>query len=238
MDNLKKIKEFWCKKANNFYVHIDLGEKKKGYIDLLKSQIDFNIFRDKVVIDFGCGGGILFDLIKDNCKQYIGYDISKKVIDFCKKKFEKYKNCEFIEINNFNFNFPKANIITCFSVIQHQPDIEIVNNMLKKFNESNAEFIFLNIRKSDNEIFEKNIYQNKESVRLAYQTNSNSIIEKLNNYKIEFESDIVKNNNYQFLIFSKKNIVVENVDSEKIEDFEISKTKNKKRKSKKNDISD
>ena len=98
----------------------------------LISKIGKNSFKDKVVMDSGCGGGDFLDLVKKISKKTIGIEPSKHFHSNLKKKghiiFSSSK-----EIINQKL---KVDVIISFGVIEHTEDpieyLSLLNKILKK----------------------------------------------------------------------------------------------------------
>ena len=79
---------------------------------------NFSYFKNKKVLDFGCGSGGFLKLISSQSNIVMGIEPSKFFRKLNKKignKFHIYK-----DLNEFNFyNNTKFDIITCFSSIEH-----------------------------------------------------------------------------------------------------------------------
>lgn len=63
---------------------------------------DLGFIKDMVkpgdkILDFGCGNGRLAGFLKNNYKEYVGVDISQKLVDIAKQKYSSEKT-EFIKI--------------------------------------------------------------------------------------------------------------------------------------------
>lgn len=70
------------------------------------------------VIEWGCGDGNQLSLA--DYTEYIGYDISKKAIDICRKKFERDERKRFIWCGGEDFkNEMKADLTLSLDVIYH-----------------------------------------------------------------------------------------------------------------------
>lgn len=80
---------------NNDYVEIYKKKKKEGRLDRLKSY--FNLKKDDVVLDLGCGSGFLLDLIKNDVKSYVGIDLSQEFIAESKKHTKTIQNHFFVK---------------------------------------------------------------------------------------------------------------------------------------------
>jgi len=200
--DINKIKKYWdtsdYKMAHLSYEYV----KEKGF-DLWKdnflNKIDFN---NKIVLDYGIGGGylgkILFDEYK--IKKYIGVDISERQLSFAKNTL-KNTNSEFYLLP-INLDHIYFDIFICQAVIQHFPTEEYLIDFLKNVNNSNGNNLIIQIRYSEETKF-KNNYNDISEIRLSCYTNSNYINNYLINYKVIYESDIKNLSKYQFLIYQK-----------------------------------
>lgn len=98
--NLKVVANYYADKIINY------GDTPKGVdwkdekSQLLRFESFNSLFKDNkdfVVLDYGCGKGDYFFYLKKRFKKihYFGVDISKEMVDFCKKKFFNEKDCSF-----------------------------------------------------------------------------------------------------------------------------------------------
>jgi len=76
------------------------------------------------ILDYGCGNGRLLEILKNKKINYVGVDISQKLIDIAK---EKYHNCEesFFKINSqASLAFPDNffNRVVSVAVFHHFPE--------------------------------------------------------------------------------------------------------------------
>jgi len=208
----EKIKNFWnnCETA---FSHNEIIGHLKSENDLYKfwenNFINRINFKNKVVLDYGIGGGYLGKYLfsKKNIKYYFGIDISirsLKKADFILGKYsKKYEllNCEtFYSNSNINKNI---DIIVCQACIQHFPNENYLIIFLQKINQLNANTIMLQIAYKKKNIFNCKDYTTKENVVRACYTNNDFILKYLTNYNINYSSEIAKNN-YQFLIYIQK----------------------------------
>lgn len=79
---------------------------------------EFNIFINYIkegdsVLDVGCGNGRLLELLEDKHINYLGIDISEKLIELAKKK---YPQNNFLVADNLNLPFPNNNFDKVFSI--------------------------------------------------------------------------------------------------------------------------
>lgn len=98
----------------------------------LISKIGKNSFKNKVVLDSGCGGGDFLDLVKKISKKTIGIEPSKHFHPSLKKKGHLiFGSSEEIIQQKF-----KADVIISFGVIEHTNDpveyLSLLNKILRK----------------------------------------------------------------------------------------------------------
>lgn len=192
MELFKKMHMLW-----------DRMPKKGKYIEFDDCYNIINRFKDnfinkidvynKIIIDYGCGGGWLGKILQDyNIKKYIGYDLCDDSINAAKKLLKGCKNIEIKKVINHDWDFRKDNpdIFCAFACILHFPTLEYLDRFLMRVNESNAKFLFLEIRnKINGNKFYRNAYANFESVVDACHTYPEYLQEKLTNYKLEYISE-------------------------------------------------
>ena len=90
-----------------------------------------NIFKNKKILDLGCGGGILSESLAEEGAELIAIDQSKKLINEAKKraKLKNFKiNYQCKSIKNLKEKKMKFDIIICLEVIEH---VEDYKNFLK-----------------------------------------------------------------------------------------------------------
>jgi len=87
--------------------------------------------KDAVVLDVGCGTGLLFDYIADRSKTIVGLDISRKILLQAKKRSEKFVNVHLIWADADNI--PLKNNV--FSYVFAVTLIQNVPNPFKTFDE-------------------------------------------------------------------------------------------------------
>ena len=103
-----------------------------------KANLKMIDFRDKKILDIGCGIGIFEKWASRKARRILAIDINKKDLEIARKEV-KDKNIKFEYGSIFDKNFNKKfDIITLFDVIEHFPEekeIEALNkihNILEK----------------------------------------------------------------------------------------------------------
>jgi 2-polyprenyl-3-methyl-5-hydroxy-6-metoxy-1,4-benzoquinol methylase len=203
----KELISFW-ETCDPVFSHIEINDYLGDFSTLTKSwennfisKYDFN---DKVVVDYGIGGGFLGQYLfsAKNIKKYIGFDISARQLA------EASNNLNGLDVDLYNvndketFNDLGADIFISQAVIQHFPDEKYFINFLKNVNDSNIGKVMLQIRYNKKTMF-RGDYSQKENVRLACQTNSDHILGYLTNYNLVASKRLEGKSNYEFLFFEK-----------------------------------
>jgi len=89
------IKEFYNKKLEQFgeddFRSLNWGDEEgKSAKKRYKQMSQYVNFKDSTIFEFGCGWGSFFDFDFE-CKEYIGYDINKNLVDIAEKKYPTHK---------------------------------------------------------------------------------------------------------------------------------------------------
>ena len=191
---MKIVKQAWenmsdtgaHRKATKYF-----GSEKKmmdRFKRLLTDKIDVT---DKVIIDYGCGGGYLGKhLEKFNIKYYYAFDIAEKSINRAKENV-KTMNASFIRtsvipaLKEFN-----PDIFCSFACIIHFPTKNYLNGFLKTVNACEAEYLVLEIRdKGIGTKFRDNTYKTYQDLVNACYTNEEYVSKKLGSYKLIEKTD-------------------------------------------------
>ena len=200
--NFNKIKQYWDNSSTNM-AHISYDYVRRAFPVWEKYFLSTTDFYNKIVIDYGIGGGFLGKILfeKHNIKKYIGIDISERQIDVASKNLIQY-NTEFLKtpVNLENIN---ADIFVCQSVIQHFPTEIILQDFLQNVNNSTCVKLIIQIRYDSENIF-SNKYDSHKDICYACYTNSEYIGRYLTNYEIVSKSDVDAKTKYQNLIFQRK----------------------------------
>jgi 2-polyprenyl-3-methyl-5-hydroxy-6-metoxy-1,4-benzoquinol methylase len=203
-----KVKDFWENCGSTFaHLTVDqwLKDKKSLFETYQSNFLKFNIDpSNKSIIDYGIGGGYLGEYLLSNysINNYIGIDIAERSIKVAKDNLKEYNNVEF-HLSPMDFSKLKADLFISFAVIQHFPNKEYLEDFLKNLNSSNISELLLQIRHNRTTKFTDS-YESHSDVRLGCVTNPSFISKILTKYKIQSKTNIQKENNYQYLYFTKK----------------------------------
>ena len=210
---IKMAKEKWEKSPPGWSHLIPTKHhiSEENMINRFKRLLKDIELNNKIIIDYGCGGGYLGRYLLENhdIKKYIAFDIALRSIKRTKEQLDKYEKTEIILIENHDIKFKKYNpdIFCSFACIIHFPTQIYLNTFLNNVNESNAEYLILEIRNTGKgTIFRKNPYKTSKDQVLACITEPGYIEEKLNNYKLFYASDPKeKSTDCQLIYFRKIN---------------------------------
>jgi len=103
---------------------------RKTFIDRFKIAYRLASFKDKSVLDYGCGSGIFLQSISDEINKGIGVDLdtetAKKIISADNIILKEIKSEKDIE------DFSNIDIITSFDVLEHIPNLKSVLETIRK----------------------------------------------------------------------------------------------------------
>ncbi|MGL5368345.1 MAG: methyltransferase domain-containing protein [Cetobacterium somerae] len=148
---LEKVKRSFDKQASGYNEYTLLTDNK--YLSRI-----LNIgypFKDKRVLDLGCGTGLLSLSLADKAKDIVALDISNGMINSLKAKIKKreIKNINAIKGDIHNTEFPDNffDTIVCVLSFHHFHDISRVMQILKRILKPFGEIIVVDIYSSSNE---------------------------------------------------------------------------------------
>jgi ubiquinone/menaquinone biosynthesis C-methylase UbiE len=202
-----KLVDFWDN-CDPVFSHIKIEDYLVDLDSLVKSWennfLKFYDFKNKVVIDYGIGGGYLglYLLKRKELSKYVGFDISNRQLNEARKVLSNLPVILYNTAQKNTFNEFNADIFICQAVIQHFPSEEYLINFLHNINKSKINDVMLQIRYNEKTIFNEN-YNTTENVRLACQTNSDYILNYLTNYHLVKSKKIKNKSNYEYLFFQK-----------------------------------
>jgi 2-polyprenyl-3-methyl-5-hydroxy-6-metoxy-1,4-benzoquinol methylase len=157
--SIEKIKEYWNNKPCNInhsssvfgsQQYFDEIEKKKYFVEPhIKEFADFDKWKDKEVLELGCGIGTdSINFARAGAKLTI-IELSDKSLEICKRRFEVYNLkatfiCGNIEnISEYINDDKKFDLIYSFGVIHHTVEPKKVINNVYNFLKEDGEFRFM-----------------------------------------------------------------------------------------------
>lgn len=129
--NREDIKEFFDSNASTW------DERAIIDSDKINRILDYGCIRENIdVLDVGCGTGVLFDFyLKRNVKSLTAIDISQKMIDVAKAKYQN-RNINIKCIDAYEFNEGEYDAIVMYDCFPHFDCQELIikhlSNLLKK----------------------------------------------------------------------------------------------------------
>ena len=217
LSNNEKIKSFW-NNCDLHFAHNIIGGHLHNYSVLTKKwekrfikNIDFN---NKIVLDYGIGGGFLGKYLfeNNNIKQYYGIDVSERSIKKASSVLDKFKNFKLFNTNNFYNSFNnKIDIFISQACIQHFPTEKYLIKFLKKINSLNPDIIILQIAINTNNTTKFNHlkYNTIKNVIRACYTTKDFLLKYLVNYTVYHEGKKISNPRKdfsQYLILKTANL--------------------------------
>ncbi len=138
-DYAKNFGKQWIKYRN---IQIDsingFNHSREMLLELCFNQSD--IFKDKEVLEIGCGAGRFTEIILEDCKKCVSLDLSESIFHNVEKKNNKL---ELIKANFLKLNCKsKFDIVFCRGVLQHTQDPLISILKLHEFIKPNGLVIY------------------------------------------------------------------------------------------------
>lgn len=124
--------------------HEEQEAKIKTVID------DLTLDKDSIVLDAGCGTGLLFEHIAEKTKFVIGSDISRGILKEGKKRAKNHKNAALIlaDADHMPFSDHSFDAVFAITLLQNMPNpLETLKEM-KRVGKSNAIFAVSGLRKA------------------------------------------------------------------------------------------
>ena len=204
---MEEVKDFWNTCGANL-AHLKFTWEVTG---LRKRLLDEHIFKridfkNKTVIDYGCGGGYITKYLCDEfgIKKSACIDIAERSIYIAQKILRGYKNVDY-HIAPVEFRQFEADIFLTISVIQHFPDEQFLIEFLKNINESGIKTVVLTIRYDKKTKFNGAYMDDNNDKCLACMTNNEYILKYMKNYNLIYFTEPQEKSKYQFLIYEVKN---------------------------------
>lgn len=131
------MKEFWNHKAKTYPIPTDKEGLKTPKKVLVKAK-EFGIdFKNKTILDIGCGTGIYSSLMAKEAKNVLGIDISSEMLSKLKEYIKEFNIANIttkeIDFKNFDINYKFDIILSAMTpAISTKEDLEIMINLSKE----------------------------------------------------------------------------------------------------------
>jgi ubiquinone/menaquinone biosynthesis C-methylase UbiE len=99
----------------------------RGHRDVYQWGLDkLGSVRSKTILDLGCGGGAVLNMLSKSAGKVCGVDHSEEMVSFARKKNRKADNAEIKCASVLDIPYPEGdfNAVTAFETVQHWPDIK------------------------------------------------------------------------------------------------------------------
>ncbi len=79
---------------------------------------------DSIVLDAGCGSGLLFSYVAPRVETIVGVDTSRNLLISAREKLRKYENAHLVRADVDNMPFGKGvfDVVFAFTVLQNMPE--------------------------------------------------------------------------------------------------------------------
>lgn len=149
------------------------------------AMYDLPFGEDRVVLDIGCGTGLLFKHVAEKSKFTWGADISRGILKEAQKKAKSYGNVALIQADADNMPFAN-NVFDCVFVItllQNTPNPAATLNEIKRVCNSDATIVATGLKK---------VFTREKFVKMLKKADLNVINLKLDEEMREYVSICTK----------------------------------------------
>jgi ubiquinone/menaquinone biosynthesis C-methylase UbiE len=119
----------------------------------------FTLEKENMVLDMGCGTGLLFPYVASRVKLVVGIDVSASIIKQAKKRMNTYTNTALIRADADYAPFPNEtfDIIFAITLLQNTPKQSQTIKEMKRVTKQNATMVVTGLKKA---------FSRKEFIRL------------------------------------------------------------------------
>ncbi len=128
------------------YEELHAQEQKAKYYVGLK---DLNVVQ-KVVLDVGCGSGLLFQEVESNVRLIVGLDISRKLLVKANEKAKAFENVAVVQADADYLPFQRGsfNVVFSFTVLQNVPEPTKTLVEMKRVAEKDGKLVVTALKKA------------------------------------------------------------------------------------------
>jgi len=125
---ISDYKAFWNDKTNIMYGQLKMIDLIKSRRD--KPEFDFIVetikqYNIKTVLEIGCGAGIIYEVLKQNCKglKYDGYDIAEKQIELFEIFHSKKVKTDLTKIKSKSYDLVFSHSVLMHIELKHAKEL-------------------------------------------------------------------------------------------------------------------
>jgi ubiquinone/menaquinone biosynthesis C-methylase UbiE len=111
---------------------------------------NMNIAYDSLVLDVGCGVGLLFSHVTAKAQVIVGVDVSKKLLFHAKVRAKNFRNVHLVQADadHLPFRTGSFNVVFAFTVLQNMPKPLETLNEIKRTAKHNASIAVTGLKKA------------------------------------------------------------------------------------------
>lgn len=110
----------------------------------------FTLEEENLILDMGCGTGLLFPHVASRAKLVVGIDVSASIVKQAKKRTDTYTNIALIRADADYTPFPNETFDAVFAItlLQNTPDQPRTIKEMKRVTKQNAMIVVTGLRKA------------------------------------------------------------------------------------------
>jgi len=111
---------------------------------------ELNLIKENLILDAGCGTGLLFPHVAERVKLIVGIDISAHILKEAKKRVKEYLNTAVIIADTDYMPFPNNTFDAAFAVtlLQNMPKPHQTLNEMKRVTKQNTTIVITGLKKA------------------------------------------------------------------------------------------
>lgn len=128
----------------------DAQYREEQHAKIRTAMDNLNLNRDSIVLDAGCGTGLLFEHVAEKTKFTIGTDSSRGLLKEAKKKARGYKNIALVlaDADNMPFANHAFDVVFAITLLQNMPNPVVTLKEIRRVSKSNGLIIVSGLRKA------------------------------------------------------------------------------------------
>ncbi len=144
-DKKRKVMRHYDRLAGTY--DLQYAEEQEAKIEAALS--DVHLERDNVVLDLGCGTGLLFHHIGNSVEILAGIDVSTRTLKEAKKRTKKFQNLALLRAEADYTPFPSQtfDIVVAMTLLQNTPNPQRTLIEIKRIAKQNATIILSGLKK-------------------------------------------------------------------------------------------